>query len=270
MKKIFTVLFLIVSLIMPCSAYADDYIRVFLNDREIEFDQPPIIYNDLTFVPFRAIFEAMGMVVQWDNSQQRATAFNHEYNISFLMNYDYIFINGIGIPIEYGPIIENSRMLIPLRALIESVNGDVYWDGDNKYVYINSSMAVDTSNWPYEVLDLTNEVRRQYGLPEFTWDNNLAKVGREHCMDMAAQGYFDHNSPDGSTPFDRLSRAGISYYAAAENIAAGQIDPKSVVDAWMNSEEHRENILNPLLRKMGVGISRNGDYGIYWAQEFTN
>lgn len=261
--------FALAAVMAPSAAYARD-VRVFLNGGEIEFDQPPVIYQDMTYVPFRAIFEAMGMTVQWHGEQRRATAFNREYNISFVMGCDYIFVNGMGTPVVKGPIIENSRMLVPLRALANAVDGDVYWDGDNKYVYIESDAAVDTENWKYEVLSLVNEIRRRYGLKELVWDDALARVGREHCMDMAARGYFDHNTPEGLTPFDRMKNAGISFFAAAENIAAGQTDPADAVDSWMGSEGHRENILNPLFGKMGAGIYQGGDYGFYWSQEFTD
>lgn len=254
-------------MLVQLTAYAKD-IRVFLNNREIEFDQPPVLYNDTTMVPIRAIFEAIGMTVQWDGENQRATAFNDDYNITFIMGRDYIFKDGTGTPIETGPIIINSRMLVPVRAIMEAIDGEVMWDGENQFVIIDVKEAVDSSQWPKEVLRLTNEIRREYGLGELVWNDKLASAAREHCMDMSARGYFDHNTPEGKTPFDRLKEKDIDYYVAAENIATGQTSPQAVVDAWMNSQGHRENILNPDVTELGVGMCRDGDYGIYWAQEF--
>ena len=87
---------------------------------------------------------------------------------------------------------------------------------------------------------------------------------------MADRGYFAHNTPEGLTPFDRLRELGIQYTVAAENIAAGQPDPQSVVDAWMNSPGHRANILNEKIKEIGIAYVRGGTYGIYWAQEFAS
>lgn len=250
-------------------AYADN-ISVYLNNNAIDFDQPPIIYNDLTYVPFRAIFESFGMVVQWNDDEKRATAYNQNYNVSFLEGYDYIFLNGIGTPIPYGPLIYNSRMLVPLRALVEGIDGKIYWDGNTSSVYIYSDSAVDDSSWEYDVLTLTNQIRTSYGLGTLTWDSGLSEVGREHCMDMAAREYFAHDTPEGVSPFDRMHNANIWPIYAGENIAAGQINPQAVVTDWMNSPEHRDNILTPEYTHMGASMYRGGNLGIYWAQEFAS
>lgn len=266
MKKIISAIISAALFTLP--AYADG-INVYINDKNVEFNQPPIIYNDLTFVPFRTIFEEFGMVVQWHDEDRRATAFNHDYNISFITGSNYIYIDGFGTPIPNGPIIENSRMLIPLRALVEGIDGDIYWDENTHSVYIYSDQVVDDSNWEDEILRLTNEIRSQYGLCELIGDASLARVGREHCMDMAAREYFDHINPEGKDPFERMHDAGIWAGYAGENIAAGQIDPADVVNAWMNSDEHRENILTPEFTRMGAALYRGGNYGTYWAQEFA-
>ncbi len=255
-------------ILFPVSALAND-VDVYINGKEVEFDQPPIIYEDLTFVPFRNIFESLGMVVQWNDDEKCATAFNKSYRISFIMDYDYIFVNDLGHPITHGPIIRNSRLLVPLRSLINAVNGQIYWDENSRSVLIYTSEAVDDSDWGKEVLALTNQFRAEYGLPALSWSDELAEVGREHCIDMAARGYFDHVSPEGTTPFDLMHSNGIWPTYAGENIAAGQFDPTDVVNSWINSPEHKENMLTTEYTQMGAAFYRGGDYGIYWAQEFA-
>ena len=250
------------------SASAEE-IQIYINDAPVEFDQPPVIFNDLTYVPFRAIFEEFGMVVQWSDEEQRASAYNNNFNVSFVMDYDYIFLDGLGVPIPHGPIIHNSRLLVPLRALAEGIDGSVFWDEASGSVYIYSDEVTDDSAWAREVLRLTNEIRVQYGLNELVWDDKLAEAGREHCIDMAAREYFDHNTPEGLTPMDRMHNAGIWRSYAGENIAAGQVDPQAVVEAWMESPGHRENILEPVYTSMGAAFYRGGNLGIYWAQEFS-
>jgi uncharacterized protein YkwD len=87
---------------------------------------------------------------------------------------------------------------------------------------------------------------------------------------MAAAGFFAHNAPDGTTPPMRQQSAGYSATLWGENIAAGQADPQAVMTAWMNSPDHRENILRPGFAEIGIGIYKdpNSQYGIYWTQEF--
>ena len=251
------------------TAASAEEVQVYINQIPVEFDQPPIVFNDLTYVPFRAIFEDLGMVVQWHDDEKRASAYNNRYNISFIMGYDRIFLNGLGYYIPHGPIIHNSRMLVPLRALIESINGDIFWDESSYSVYINSAEAVNDADWAQEILRLTNEIRIQYGLNPLIWDDELAEVGRVHCIDMAAKEYFDHNNPEGLTPFDRMHKAGIYRIYAGENIAAGQVTPADVTEAWMNSPDHKENILNPNFTRLGAAFYRGGNLGIYWSQEFS-
>lgn len=268
MKRFIMAVVAAAMLFCPAAVSAEG-VQVYINQNQVEFDQPPVILNDLTYVPFRAIFEDLGMVVQWHDDEKRATAYNSKYNVSFVMGYDCIFLDGVGYSIPHGPVIYNSRILVPLRALVEGINGDIYWDEASYSVYIKSAEAVNDDNWTQEVLRLTNEIRVQYGLNTLTWDSGLAEVGRAHCMDMAAREYFDHNTPEGLTPFDRMQNAGIWFMYAGENIAAGQSTPADVTEAWMNSPEHGDNILNPNFTRLGTAFYRGGNLGIYWAQEFS-
>ncbi len=124
------------------------------------------------------------------------------------------------------------------------------------------------TSYEQEVLNLVNVEREKNGLSKLTYNTKLETVAYAHSKDMAQSGFFNHTNLNGQSPFDRLKNAGISYKSAAENIAAGQKTPKDVVTAWMNSEGHRKNILNPSLTQMGVGVYEGGSYGIYWTQLF--
>ncbi|MEP0916314.1 CAP domain-containing protein [Leptolyngbya sp. DQ-M1] len=114
-----------------------------------------------------------------------------------------------------------------------------------------------------QVFDLTNQQRMQQGLPPLTLNLTLNDVAEKHSQDMATRNYFSHQGLDGSQPWDRMRTGGYSYSRAAENIAFGQPTPQDVVTAWMNSPGHRQNILNPNLKELGVGY-HNG----YWTQNF--
>lgn len=103
-----------------------------------------------------------------------------------------------------------------------------------------------------QVIDLTNQQRRQHGLQPLQADAQLNRVAQLKAEDMRQKGYFSHTSPTYGSPFDMMRDFGVSYKAAAENIAQGQRTPQAVVQAWMGSQGHRENILGNYTH-IGVG-----------------
>ncbi|AIM16980.1 CAP domain-containing protein [Neobacillus sedimentimangrovi] len=121
------------------------------------------------------------------------------------------------------------------------------------------------SAYEQKVVDLTNQERAKQGLPALKVDEQLSKMAREKSRDMSVKNYFSHTSPTYGSPFDMMKQYGISYRSAGENIAMGQRTPEEVVKAWMNSEGHRKNILNPNFTHIGVGHVSQGNY---WTQEF--
>lgn len=116
-----------------------------------------------------------------------------------------------------------------------------------------------------KVIELTNAERRKNGLSDLKADSALSNVAREKSKDMKAKNYFSHTSPTYGSPFDMMRDFGISYNTAGENIAMGQRSPEEVVQAWMNSEGHRKNILNGNFTHIGVGYVEDGNY---WTQMF--
>lgn len=126
--------------------------------------------------------------------------------------------------------------------------------------------AEGLSEYEQEVVDLTNEEREKRGLSPLKADTELSEVAHEKSRDMSANNYFSHDSPNYGSPFDMMKTYGVSYQTAGENIARGQQSPEEVVDGWMNSEGHRENILNEDFTNIGVGYVEDGNY---WTQEFT-
>jgi len=133
---------------------------------------------------------------------------------------------------------------------------------------ITDLTAEEAVQMAQEVFQLTNQERVANGLPELTWNDALAQAGATHCQDMIDNDYFAHYSLDGSDPGVRATAAGYNWQMIGENIAAGQKTPQIVVTAWMNSEDHRENILRPEFTELGVGVRLGSKGYLYWAQEF--
>ena len=119
-----------------------------------------------------------------------------------------------------------------------------------------------------QVIKLTNKERAKSGCKALRSNSLLKSAAQKHSADMAKKDYFSHTGKDGRSPFDRMTDAGYSFSAAAENIAAGQRTPADVVEGWMNSAGHKKNILNCTYTEIGVGYAKGGSYGTYWTQDF--
>ncbi|MEV0574441.1 MULTISPECIES: CAP domain-containing protein [unclassified Streptomyces] len=116
------------------------------------------------------------------------------------------------------------------------------------------------------VLALVNQERAKVGCSPVTTSSSLTSLAQNFSDDMAARGFFDHTDPDGKSPWDRAAAAGVSGLGG-ENIARGQADAEAVMEAWMNSEGHRANILNCDYKTLGVGVHL-GAGGPWWTQDF--
>ncbi|MFB4282968.1 MULTISPECIES: CAP domain-containing protein [unclassified Nonomuraea] len=118
----------------------------------------------------------------------------------------------------------------------------------------------------YEVVSLTNTARARRGCGPLRVDDGLTRSARTHSLEMARTGRLSHNSPDGASPWDRMERAGYRW-GAAENIGAGYSTPDEAVRGWMDSPDHRKNILDCRLKAIGVGVA-SGPGGLWWTQDF--
>lgn len=119
------------------------------------------------------------------------------------------------------------------------------------------------SDFVSEVIRLVNEERAKEGLSALQTNDTINGAAQVRANELPT--LFDHTRPDGTTCFTALDDAGIRYGTAGENIAAGQATPEQVVNAWMNSEGHRANILNANFTTIGVGYNSTGRY---WVQLF--
>lgn len=125
-----------------------------------------------------------------------------------------------------------------------------------------------------EVVSLTNNHRIKNGLQPLTLNANLSNSAQAHSKDMAFGDFFNHIGSNGTKIGDRTKSAGYQSSYVGENIAAGYITAEEVVRGWMNNPEHRENILNPNYREIGIGYHHLAkdtgqiNYNRYWTQDF--
>ena len=132
---------------------------------------------------------------------------------------------------------------------------------------INIPNIDQTKGVESQVLNIVNQKRQSQGLKPLQMDWELQRVARIKACDMAQKGYFSHNSPTYGSPFDMMKQYGIKFKSAGENIAMGQRTPQEVMQSWMNSQGHRENILKPDFTHIGVGYCQSGNH---WVQMFIS
>lgn len=137
--------------------------------------------------------------------------------------------------------------------------------------------TVQNLDFEKEILNLVNEIRIKHKLEPVVWQEDLARAARYHAQDMAFDDYMQHATYDLKNKrlvkvcgtFDRIEKF-IEMSYLAENISAGRTTAKATVGSWMKSTGHRENILNPNFKYLGVGYvyKENTEYFYYWVQDF--
>jgi uncharacterized protein YkwD len=127
-----------------------------------------------------------------------------------------------------------------------------------------SGGAATVAQLTAQVVTLTNQQRAAAGCGALRTDPELTAAAQKHSEDMSARDYFDHDTPDGRTPWDRIEAQGYAQ-PSAENIAMGYPTPEAVMAGWMDSPGHKANILNCDSKAIGVGYDATGDY---WTQDF--
>ncbi len=214
----------------------------------------------------------------------RTTATTQYYdsgNISF-NSYDVtVYVNqsatnSVRIPIggqkrisftSMTPSIVSVSALNDTTAYITGISSGTGWvqgrslSGDLCYCRIT---VIDFTD---EVLRLTNEQRRMYGLPDLLPGTDLMDYIANVRL-SEAQVFFSHTRPNGQRFEYAAIDAGLDYYRVGENLACGQLTPQSVVNAWMNSPTHRDNILDSGFERLSVAYGIGPDGATFWVQFF--
>lgn len=124
-----------------------DSIRVYVDSKQIYFDVNPQIVNGRTLVPMRAIFEAIGLTVDWDNYSQAATGTNGDNSIVITIGSNNAIVNGKEKILDVPASIIGSRTMVPLRVLSENMGYNVVWVGDSNLILMSKNNVVE---WRYE------------------------------------------------------------------------------------------------------------------------
>ncbi len=130
------------------------------------------------------------------------------------------------------------------------------WLGRTNY----SVLGYATDMSVQSLLDDTNVQRSQNSESSLIINAALNQAAQAKANDMSARDYWSHNTPDGQTPWTFMTAAGYQYVTAGENLAYGFATAADTVTGWMNSPEHRANILNTSFHDVGFGIADIANY----------
>ena len=144
--------------------------------------------------------------------------------------------------------------------------GSRFWYVSDTYGNAFKLHTPSEAGFTQQVLVLVNRERARVGVAPLLADAQAERAAKAQCEDMAGRGFFDHVTPEGWTPADRLRWTGArGYTGAGENIAVGPRTPQEVMAAWMASPGHRMNILDPQFTHLGVGLDEGS---FHWTQVF--
>ena len=161
------------------------------------------------------------------------------------------------------------RSQTTLFVLILVLAAEIFFLVGAFFFYQRSDFLADIL--PLALVDETNQNRIYNHLEALKVNPILVSAAEAKANDMAAKGYFSHETPDGKTPWYFMSEAGYSFATAGENLAVNFFDSKDVTDAWMNSAGHRANILNGNFSEVGIATAHGtfeGHEAIFVVQFF--
>lgn len=165
--------------------------------------------------------------------------------------------------------------LVILIDVVDSVNSygislngaDVYVNEDTAAKFPDLDEATK-EKYVKRVFELVNKERVKAGVQPLILNEKLCDMARFKLNEMDELGYFDHKSPVYGSPSEMAKAFGITDRGCGENLAFSST-PESVMDAWMSSEDHRANILNPIYTQIGIACHINSNSNsLDWAQEF--
>lgn len=146
MKKFFAVLLvLVLCLTFVVTATAASAISVYLNGEKMSFDSPPVVQNDTTLVPMRAIFEALGATVDYDAASQTVSGTKNNKVVKLTLNSKTAYVDGVSTTLSVAAKTINGRTMVPLRFISESLDCSVVWNGTESSITITDDSGSNVS-----------------------------------------------------------------------------------------------------------------------------
>ena len=124
----------------------------------------------------------------------------------------------------------------------------------------NNNITADNNYDVEYILNKINYIRNENGIASLTLDDLLTSTAQNKARDMVENNYFSHNSPTYGSPFEMMKNAGVIYKTAGENIA-GNPSIDDAISSFLESENHKKNILSNSYNYIGIGLEKSEKYG---------
>lgn len=144
--KILGLCLVMMSIIMSTVVFASNDIKVAIDGEYVEFDVQPQLISDRTMVPLRAIFEALGAEVDWDESTQTVIAMKDDITVTATIGSTKMYIDDEERTMDVAPMLLNGRTLVPVRFVAEAFECEVFWSDEDYSVYIRTESAIEDEN----------------------------------------------------------------------------------------------------------------------------
>src|ERR1035437_4848711 len=164
------------------------------------------------------------------------------------------FLRRLFLPREtnnYRPGLLHHKILLSAILLLISAGVFTSFVRTNYPAVLGVSADISTQ----QLLILTNQERQDNNIGALTDNSELDLAAANKAADMFSKDYWAHNAPDGTTPWVFIKRAGYNYVYAGENLARGFNSASDVTTAWMNSPEHRQNVLSSNYQNVGFAVA---------------
>ncbi len=165
-----------------------------------------------------------------------------------------------------------AKLVTSGRIPSESIRSRVTESRSTPTVSSASNVPSSASSLERRAFDLANAQRRERGQQPLVWDAELSRLARQHSQNMATADFFNHKNPRGMSMVDRARAQGIRGWSAlGENIAynQGYDDPAGfVIERWMVSYKHRDNLLNARWTRSAIGVAVADDGRVFFTQVF--
>lgn len=222
------------ALTLPQVAQAEEQpINVFVDNNQIQFDQNPVIYGDITLVPLRGVFEKLGAEVEWDQSTQTVTVTKDNKAITLKNNSKDAFINNTLHKLDTEPQLLNNRIMVPLRFISETLDAKVAWDGNTRTINISQQESKEiksdnttTENENSEALTLSNALKKalaySYDIKNATKEIDKADETRDDLSQ-----YFRYSTPFGTgntSEESQVRQIYLQYISANDKVRKAERD----------------------------------------------
>lgn len=132
--------------------------------------------------------------------------------------------------------------------------------GSGRQVTSHDVLSYATEISSEKLLDATNDERKNSGGPTLSINPELSAAAQDKANDMAKRNYWSHYTPEGKAPWVFIDKSGYSYTKAGENLAYGFLTSSETIAGWMNSQTHRENMLDTAFSDVGFGFANSAQY----------